>query len=68
MNLTVQETYLWTCLSESVSSMDDVPYYSLAEIAVLLLAEVTALKLVLANWAFSTAIMKQENKRKKVFK
>lgn len=48
--------------------MYHVPYYSLAEIAVLLLGEVTVLQLLLANWALSTAIIvKQGNKRVKGF-
>lgn len=49
--------------------MYHVPYYSLAEIAVLLFSEVTVLQLMPANWALSTAIIvKQENKREKRFK
>lgn len=69
MKLAVCKTYLRTCLSESVSSMYHVPYYSLAEITVLLFGEVTVLQLMVANWALTTAItVKQENKRKKAFK
>lgn len=69
MYLAVCKTYLWTCLSKSVGSMYHIPYYSLTEITVLLLGEVTVLQLMVANWALSTAIIvKQENKRKKAFK
>lgn len=69
MYLAECKTYLRTCLSKSVGSMYHVPYYSLTEITVLLLGEVTVLQLMVANRALSTAMtVKQENKRKKAFK
>lgn len=69
MNLTVYKTYLWSCLSKSVSSMYHILYYSLTEMTVFLLGEVTVLQLMVADWALSTTIIvKQENRRKKAFK
>lgn len=65
MSLTVCKTYLWTCLSESVSSMYHISYYSFTEFIILLFAELTILQLMAANWALSTvSIVKQEDKDK----
>lgn len=67
MNLTACKTYLWACLSKHVSSVYHVSYYSFSEIIILLFSEVTILQLMVANWALSAVIVKQENRRIKAF-
>lgn len=67
MSLTACKTYLWTGLSESVSSMYHISYYSFTESIILLFAELTILQLMAANWALSTvSIVKQEDKIKRI--
>jgi len=69
MNPTAHKTYLWACLSESVGSVYHIPDYPFSEIIIFLFGEVTALQLMVANWALSAVIIvKQENKRIKAFK
>lgn len=59
INLTECKTYLWACLSESVSSMYHVLYYSFSETFIFFFSEVTVLQLMVANRALSTVIAKK---------
>lgn len=63
LSLTACKTYLWTCLSESVSPMYDISYYPFPQIIVLLFGELTIFQLMVANGTLSTA--NSETRRQK---